>query len=890
MSIAVEIIGFFLVVLGVINVSATCESPQYAEYGQQGVIKCNFMPGFTGVFWYLSVNSRYQIVIRLEQQDGILVRSGDGYSEGKYDIHSDGSLVISNITDYNNQSFKVVHVDKELLVEELYVELLTAIFPDPKFPLINLCNKNNLCLMEKIDSGVLTCSYNRSKPPVELVWYRQSHESTYRLEGKTMVTKDGDWTFTSVLTTNISNYINGPLIAFSCHVANPVLSLQDVKSSVVVDTTKQAWPLLLENVKKETYFEIDSTAEVPCNGKNKLMIFVWEKLWRTTTDILMFAIKQRERVFYNVDSKWNISYDGSLVFPNISFENEGLFTCTYFDGTRYVSNMIQVNVLVKPTPPFIFTNECPQEEETCEVTVKDKNSPFNISCHLNGVYPNVTLAIETDSPSENQIFRRNTYSVRRGNVYDITAVAELSPIDCYNLINVTCYLPNALPLIGRKVISVRLEECGAGRSSAVAAVITVIIVIIILIICATLLFRFRKRFFPRTDTEKAIDPEEVPFRENQGTAEAMEPTKADSSHSESFTPVQHCEEVTDTLLKPAKADSSHSESFTLVENCKEIADTLLLWPVNGITEVFKEQALAALKDINDKRQTNQNKGEAKESVPSFLDIFYSYVWDTWWFKPFSSLFSSGEGNQTKKEGSKDQQLFADQLKRTLHTYVQLQEALLQVTTSVALCYDIIRSMSKNSNFSDDKYSDEESEGIEPFLQSLKNEIKDEQDLLKILSSVNGHIRHFLPFLQTLFLDKEKKERITATENISLEGLPSAIVTLFKEREGTDDGINIFNFVTKFYAQSVSQEDVDVTTLNIKECEEKIKNNIKRIAEGVSAASMNLSSFGEKVNTDFLGTLKSSVDQNEEHTFQRNVAMIENMKKMNSIARSMKSLT
>lgn len=121
-------------------------------------------------------------------------------------------------------------------------------------------------------------------------------------------------------------------------------------------------------------------------------------------------------------------------------------------------------------------------------------------------------------------------------------------------------------------------------------------------------------------------------------------------------------------------------------------------------------------------------------------------------------------------------------------------------------------------------------------------------------------------------------------------MPSAIVTLFKEREGTDDGINIFNFVTKFYAQSVSQEDVDVTTLNIKECEEKIKNNIKRIAEGVSAASMNLSSFGEKVNTDFLGTLKSSVDQNEEHTFQRNVAMIENMKKMNSIARSMKSLT
>lgn len=64
----------------------------------------------------------------------------------------------------------------------------------------------------------------------------------------------------------------------------------------------------------------------------------------------------------------------------------------------------------------------------------------------------------------------------------------------------------------------------------------------------------------------------------------------------------------------------------------------------------------------------------------------------------------------------------------------------------------------------------------------------------------------------------------------------------------------------------------------------------RIAEGVSAASMDLSSVGENVDIHFLGSMAPSLMVNEEQAFQRNVTMIEIMKKMNKVARSMRSLT
>lgn len=177
-----------------------------------------------------------------------------------------------------------------------------------------------------------------------MTWYRLSHEGNEALHGETIITEDGDWTFSSVSKINISNHINGPLIAFSCLASSPAINSHFLESIVIMDTTKQPWPSLQENVKEEIYFLINSEAGVPCNDITVPRIFVWKELQRNASEIYGFAANGNIRTVSNKTRRWTISHDGSLIISKTNFEDEGLYSCTLLDGTKYVSNLEQVKV------------------------------------------------------------------------------------------------------------------------------------------------------------------------------------------------------------------------------------------------------------------------------------------------------------------------------------------------------------------------------------------------------------------------------------------------------------------------------------------------------------------------------------------------------------------
>lgn len=108
-----------------------------------------------------------------------------------------------------------------------------------------------------------------------------------------------------------------------------------------------------------------------------------------------------------------------------------------------------------PQPPSIIVNDCPLDKEKCEILMRDPSSPLNISCYLNGVYPNVTLNMETIGADFRSI-SQSTYPAGKENLYNATITKELLPIPCSKSLMLRCFIskPVSLNLVPEKFISV----------------------------------------------------------------------------------------------------------------------------------------------------------------------------------------------------------------------------------------------------------------------------------------------------------------------------------------------------------------------------------------------------------------------------------------------------
>ncbi|KAJ8018082.1 hypothetical protein HOLleu_44125 [Holothuria leucospilota] len=86
--------------------TGTCESPQFLDLRERGIISCVFHEEFYRVLWYNTTEYLNNVPI-LDFQNKI--KTGVGYESGEYDVYPNGSLIINRVS-LQHDSFTVAYL------------------------------------------------------------------------------------------------------------------------------------------------------------------------------------------------------------------------------------------------------------------------------------------------------------------------------------------------------------------------------------------------------------------------------------------------------------------------------------------------------------------------------------------------------------------------------------------------------------------------------------------------------------------------------------------------------------------------------------------------------------------------------------------------------------
>lgn len=185
-----------------------------------------------------------------------------------------------------------------------------------------------------------------------MAWYRQSHEGVELITGKDpSVSKDGKWTFSSVLNLDVTNLINGPLIAFTCSVSSPAFNSITMESTVVIYTNERKWQSLVQPNRAETFYLINTSAEVCCSNAGRSQLLLWKELHEGYSEARVLYINGMEKYLSNFTSDWRISPEGSIVVDRMNFASQGLYTCISTNDRGYYSMENEVTIQGKTSCP-----------------------------------------------------------------------------------------------------------------------------------------------------------------------------------------------------------------------------------------------------------------------------------------------------------------------------------------------------------------------------------------------------------------------------------------------------------------------------------------------------------------------------------------------------------
>lgn len=149
--------------------AVVCPGNQTAELGDQGCITCNFPDGFRSVYWFDNTSDRSP-VISFSVESG--VKSGQGFQTGDYDIHPNGSLIISNVTKWHERKYRCI-VYPDHTFDVFLVSLTVIAAPGNQFPVVKCCNCYHYqeYYISLADTQTLRCAYSAARPPVQLAWF-----------------------------------------------------------------------------------------------------------------------------------------------------------------------------------------------------------------------------------------------------------------------------------------------------------------------------------------------------------------------------------------------------------------------------------------------------------------------------------------------------------------------------------------------------------------------------------------------------------------------------------------------------------------------------------------------------------------------------------------------
>ncbi|PIK62864.1 hypothetical protein BSL78_00198 [Apostichopus japonicus] len=216
-----------------------CSLVQYLEIGRMGLVHCSFKENYLAVAWY-NVNEMKPILL---YKDG--VKTGDGFDSGEFDIYPNGSLVIRNVTMNYESVYTVSKILSRLELPVSYdINVHTTVDPMPAFPLVDGCNYQQYCVLEKEPRDVLTCSVLGIRPDVTLEWraFRQETLIVFT-QHAFKVTQKGD-VYDVSLTVNFDITVAAQdKITVECHAVgeNSELFSLSTKVDLLFNNGKYGW-------------------------------------------------------------------------------------------------------------------------------------------------------------------------------------------------------------------------------------------------------------------------------------------------------------------------------------------------------------------------------------------------------------------------------------------------------------------------------------------------------------------------------------------------------------------------------------------------------------------------------------------------------------------------
>ncbi|XP_071852530.1 uncharacterized protein [Apostichopus japonicus] len=507
-----------------------CKSPQYLEIGKSATIVCHFEDTFSSIFWY------YKADVELDQptvtyEDG--QREGDGYLSGEFDIRSDGSLIVNNVSVEHETTFIVIEfetVDK--LPNRYDINIKTIILPNPTYPIVDDCTViGDVCYVEWLQQRSIICRIQHARPSVALTWVVRT------VGGDKSVTNET--TYSSLANAWISSlsvddpFIHSSYLALLVCKANDQYNLLDQTESLVLVHNKDDDSPVSTTV--DLPVERHTRIELPCpDGEYKLL--VWEKIepnGNASSTSLAFDINSAGTTSI-LSNEFELN-GGKLSIRDVQLRHGGVYRCTYSDDQTERINLVNLIVFVTPVPEYPIIDRCTHKG----YCVLDVNYEGTLSCTVKGISPEVNLewkAYFEESQKLISFHNQQLNTKSNGETSDVTLTTEYSVKDpVVKRITLECKAigPNAnlfslsskldLLLKGNNQSTTEkaaTEETSNQPSIATTIVIIVIIVLIIIIIIAIAAVCFWKAYLRRNRirkdlSSKSVNGENIPMLQDK---------------------------------------------------------------------------------------------------------------------------------------------------------------------------------------------------------------------------------------------------------------------------------------------------------------------------------------------------------------------------------------
>ncbi|XP_071843270.1 uncharacterized protein [Apostichopus japonicus] len=157
---------FFLLFVpsAVTSLQISCQKNIVIEKGHNATIGCNTSEPPTDVFWYIGPPSSTSPILALENN----LKSGTLYDSNRFDITSNGHVIISNAQIEDEAVYTVVAFFATGNYEVENITVSVKVSPQQGCPLIAKCASCSNCTLQISQTGQLQCTVTESRPKVLL--------------------------------------------------------------------------------------------------------------------------------------------------------------------------------------------------------------------------------------------------------------------------------------------------------------------------------------------------------------------------------------------------------------------------------------------------------------------------------------------------------------------------------------------------------------------------------------------------------------------------------------------------------------------------------------------------------------------------------------------------